>query len=95
MPEPPGAPLFQHTAIPAILAVSANHRETGMTLRRARKTLDLDPVLLEDVRAALGVRTDREAVTYALEQVRRQLHAATLMREFHGIGPIDIARIED
>lgn len=66
-----------------------------MTQRRARKTLDLDPVLLEDVRAGLGVRTDREAVTYALEQVRRQLHAATLMREFYGIGPIDVARIED
>lgn len=66
-----------------------------MTQRRARKTLDLDPVLLEEVRTALGVRTDREAVSYALEQLRRQLHAATLMREFHGIGPIDAARIED
>lgn len=63
--------------------------------RRARKTLDLDPELLEEVRTRLGVHTDREAVTIALEQMRRQLHAATLMRDFFGIGPIDTARIED
>lgn len=63
--------------------------------RRARKTLDLDPELLDEVRTRLGVRTDREAVTIALEQVRRQLQAATLMRGFFGIGPIDTARIED
>jgi Arc/MetJ family transcription regulator len=66
-----------------------------MAERRARKTLDIDSGLLEQVRRSLGVGTDREAVTYALEQVSRQLRGATLMRKFYGIGPLDAARIED
>jgi len=65
------------------------------TTKRARKTLDIDPALLEDVRVRLGVRTEREAVTRSLEQMQRQLRMADLIHEFHGIGHFDVARIED
>ena len=66
-----------------------------MTTKRARKTLDIDPALLEDVRVRLGVRTEREAVTRALEQMQRQLQMADLIHDFHGIGGFDTTRIQD
>jgi len=65
------------------------------TTKRARKTLDIDQALLEDVRIRLGVRTEREAVTRSLEQMQRQLRMADLIHDFHGIGPFDITRVED
>jgi len=78
---------MHHSAVTAI--------QTMTTTKRARKTLDIDPALLEDVRVRLGVRTEREAVTRSLEQMQRQLRMADLIHEFHGIGRFDLTRIED
>jgi Arc/MetJ family transcription regulator len=69
--------------------------QTMTTTKRARKTLDIDPALLEDVRVRLGVRTEREAVTRSLEQMQRQLRMADLIHELHGMGRFDVTRIED
>lgn len=84
---------YTFTAKMCYSAVSAI--QTMTTTKRARKTLDIDPALLEDVRVRLGVRTEREAVTRSLEQMQRQLRMAELIHEFHGIGRFDLARIED
>jgi len=84
---------FMFTAKMSYSAVSAIPTMTAT--KRARKTLDIDPALLEDVRVRLGVRTEREAVTRSLEQMQRQLRMADLIHEFHGIGRFDVTRIED
>jgi Arc/MetJ family transcription regulator len=67
-----------------------------MTTRtaRAKKTLVLDQRLLDRARQALGVRTETEAVTQALETVVRQEAQIQGLRALAALGPIDEARIE-
>jgi Arc/MetJ family transcription regulator len=62
--------------------------------RTQKKTLNLDQLLLDDARAALGVATETEAVHRALEQIVRRQRQEAGIREFLKLGPIDATRIE-
>jgi len=63
--------------------------------RGRKKTMRLDQALLESARRALGVRTETDAVTGALEAVvrrERQVHGLHRLAE---LGPPDSKRIDD
>lgn len=59
-----------------------------------KKTLRLDQELLDRARQALGVRTETDAVTQALEAVVRRQQQIEGIRLLASLGPIDPARIE-
>lgn len=59
----------------------------------AKKTFMLDQGLLDRARAALGTRTETDAVTRALEAVVRRAEQIEGLRELAEIGPIDEGRI--
>jgi Arc/MetJ family transcription regulator len=59
-----------------------------------RKTLRLDQALLDRARQALGVRTETEAVTRALQAVVRRQQQVEGLRLLASLGPIDASRIE-
>jgi Arc/MetJ family transcription regulator len=60
-----------------------------------KKTLRLDQDLLDRARRALGVRTETDTVTRALEAVVRREQQVQGVRALATFGPIDAARIED
>jgi Arc/MetJ family transcription regulator len=62
--------------------------------RPQKKTLNLDQALLDEARAALGVRTETEAVHRALELLVRRRRQEIGFREFLKLGPLDASRIE-
>jgi Arc/MetJ family transcription regulator len=69
----------------------------GPATRRAvsrKKTLVLDQGLLDRARQALGVRTETDAVTQALEAVVRREHQIQGVRALAALGPIDSSRID-
>jgi hypothetical protein len=59
-----------------------------------KKTLRLDQDLLDRARQALGVRTETDAVTQALEAVVQRQQQVNGIRLLASLGPIDAARIE-
>jgi len=59
-----------------------------------KKTLRLDQGLLDRARQALGVRTETDAVTRALEAVVRRQQQVEGIRLLASLGPIDAARID-
>ena len=59
-----------------------------------KKTLRLDQDLLDRARQALGVRTETDAVTQALEAVVRRQQQVNGIRLLASMGPIDPARID-
>ena len=59
-----------------------------------KKTLRLDQGLLDRARQALGVRTETDAVTQALEAVVRRQQQVEGIRLLASLGPIDSARID-
>lgn len=59
-----------------------------------KKTLRLDQELLDRARQALGVRTETDAVTQALEAVVRRQQQVEGIRLLASLGPIDAARID-
>lgn len=59
-----------------------------------KKTLRLDQELLDRARQALGVRTETDAVTQALEAVVRRQQQVEGIRLLASLGPIDSARID-
>jgi hypothetical protein len=59
-----------------------------------KKTLRLDQQLLDRARQALGVRTETDAVTQALEAVVRRQQQVEGIRLLASLGPIDAARID-
>jgi Arc/MetJ family transcription regulator len=59
-----------------------------------KKTLRLDQELLDRARQALGVRTETDAVTRALEAVVRREQQVEGIRLLASLGPIDAARID-
>jgi Arc/MetJ family transcription regulator len=59
-----------------------------------KKTLRLDQELLDRARQALGVRTETDAVTQALEAVVRRQQQVEGIRALASLGPIDAARID-
>ena len=77
-------------------------RKPGPRRRRAsprpgtgrKKTLRLDQELLDRARQALGVRTETDAVTQALEAVVRRQQQVEGIRLLASLGPIDTTRIE-
>ena len=72
-------------------------KETATAYRTGspqKKTLNLDQVLLDEARVALGVRTETEAVHRALELIVRRSRQERGFREFLKLGPIDASRIE-
>jgi Arc/MetJ family transcription regulator len=60
-----------------------------------KKTLRLDQELLDRARRALGVRTETETVTRALEAVVRREQQIQGLRALATIGPVDAKRIDD
>ena len=63
-------------------------------VRARKKTLNLDQVLLDEARVALGVRTETETVQRALELIVRRGRQEAGFREFLKLGPLDASRIE-
>lgn len=63
-------------------------------VRTQKKTLNLDQGLLDEARAALGVRTETEVVHRALELIVRRNRQEAGFREFLKLGPLDASRIE-
>lgn len=61
--------------------------------RSRKKTLRLDQELLDRARQALGVRTETDAVTRALEAVVRRQQQVEGVRLLASLGPIDLSRI--
>lgn len=61
---------------------------------RSKKTLMLDQRLLDRARRALGVRTETEAITQALEAVLRREQQIEGLRALAALGPIDASRID-
>jgi len=59
-----------------------------------KKTLNLDQVLLDQARQALGARTETDAVTWALEAVVRREQQIQGLRKLAALGPIDPSRID-
>jgi len=59
-----------------------------------KKTLRLDQDLLDRARQALGVRTETDAVTRALEAVVRRQQQIEGIRLLASLGPIDADRID-
>jgi Arc/MetJ family transcription regulator len=59
-----------------------------------KKTLRLDQELLDRARQALGVRTETDAVTQALEAVVRRQQQVEGIRLLASLGPIDRSRID-
>lgn len=59
-----------------------------------KKTLRLDQDLLDRARQALGVRTETDAVTQALEAVVRRQQQIEGIRLLASLGPVDAARID-
>jgi Arc/MetJ family transcription regulator len=59
-----------------------------------KKTLRLDQELLDRARQALGVRTETDAVTQALQAVVRRQQQVEGIRLLASLGPIDAARID-
>jgi Arc/MetJ family transcription regulator len=59
-----------------------------------KKTLRLDQELLDRARQALGVRTETDAVTQALEAVVRRQQQIEGVRLLASLGPIDSTRID-
>lgn len=62
--------------------------------RGRKKTLRLDQDLLDRARQALGVRTETDAVTQALQAVVRRQQQVEGIRLLASLGPIDAARID-
>lgn len=62
--------------------------------RGRKKTLLLDQQLLDRARQALGVRTETDAVTRALEAVLRREQQVEGLRALAALGPIDATRID-
>jgi Arc/MetJ family transcription regulator len=62
--------------------------------RGRKKTLLLDQELLDRARQALGVRTETDAVTRALEAVVRRQQQVEGIRLLASLGPIDVTRID-
>lgn len=60
-----------------------------------KKTLRLDQSLLDRARRALGVRTETDAVTRALEAVVRREEQAQGLRVLVELGPPESKRIDD
>jgi len=60
-----------------------------------KKTLRLDQGLLDRARQTLGVRTETDAITRALEAVVRRGQQVQGLRALASLGPIDMARIDD
>lgn len=61
--------------------------------RGRKKTLRLDQELLDRARQALGVRTETDAVTQALQAVVRRQQQVEGIRLLASLGPIDAVRI--
>jgi Arc/MetJ family transcription regulator len=59
-----------------------------------KKTLRLDQELLDRARQALGVRTETDAVTQALQAVVRRQQQVEGIRLLASLGPIEAARID-
>jgi len=59
-----------------------------------KKTLRIDQELLDRAKQALGVRTETDAVTQALEAVVRRQQQVEGVRLLSSLGPIDAARID-
>jgi hypothetical protein len=59
-----------------------------------KKTLRLDQELLDRARQALGVRTETDAVTRALEAVVRRQQQVEGIRLLASLGPVDVTRID-
>jgi Arc/MetJ family transcription regulator len=68
---------------------------TAPRLGGRKKTLRLDQALLDSARRALGVRTETDAVTRALEAVVRRERQAQALRVLASLGPIDSGRVDD
>ena len=68
---------------------------TAPRLSGRKKTLRLDQALLDAARRALGVRTETDAVTRALEAVVRRERQAQALGVLASLGPVDSARIDD
>lgn len=69
-------------------------RHASRGAARNKKTLLLDQQLLDRARQALGVRTETEAVTQALEAVVRREQQIHGLRALAALGPIDESRID-
>ncbi|MGH7527470.1 MAG: type II toxin-antitoxin system VapB family antitoxin [Gemmatimonadales bacterium] len=78
------------TRKPAARKRRASPRQSG----GRKKTLRLDQELLDRARQALGVRTETDAVTQALEAVVRRQQQVEGIRLLASLGPIDAARID-
>jgi Arc/MetJ family transcription regulator len=79
----------------AIRKPAARKRGASPRPRAGRKkTLRLDQELLDRARQALGVRTETDAVTQALEAVVRRQQQVEGIRLLASLGPIDLARID-
>lgn len=75
---------------PAARKRRASRRPSG----GRKKTLRLDQELLDRARQALGVRTETDAVTQALEAVVRRQQQIEGLRLLASLGPIDATRID-
>lgn len=73
---------------------SRQHRATPRPSTGRKKTLRLDQELLDRARQALGVRTETDAVTQALEAVVRRQQQVEGIRLLASLGPIDASRID-
>ncbi len=62
--------------------------------RKRKKTLLLDQALLDGARKALGVRTETEAVSRALEAVLRRRQQVEGIRALATGSPIDPTRVD-
>lgn len=60
-----------------------------------KKTLRLDQALLDSARRALGVRTETDAVTRALEAVVRRERQVQALAVLAALGPVDAERVDD
>jgi len=75
-------------------STSRKHRAQPRQSGGRKKTLRLDQELLDRARQALGVRTETDAVTQALEAVVRRQQQVEGIRLLASLGPIDAARID-
>ncbi len=73
---------------------SRKRRTSPQPDRSRKKTLRLDQELLDRARQALGVRTETDAVTRALEAVVRRQQQVEGIRLLASLGPIDVSRID-
>ena len=73
---------------------SRKRRTSPQPDRGRKKTLRLDQELLDRARQALGVRTETDAVTRALEAVVRRQQQVEGLRLLASLGPIDVSRID-